>query len=192
METLKSFKGTPFNDLIPLLQASPLILKRAVKIQANECHKIPNGNRINYFSDALKVDPGLVAKYFATHMFIFGVPFEMLEENLKTLQEYGIDSIYILRDLWVFKYVPQKLKERFEYVRASGRTNLRPWMVRCKADVLENTIQIYQQNKLLLGEDTIIDYLSKRLNYDTFTMKAIVAKHPSVLKCRGEFKLIFF
>lgn len=92
--------------------------------------------------------------------------------------------MHILRDLWVFKYDPAKVRERFELCRSAGRENLRPWMVRCKMEVLENSNQIFQQNKNLLGEDTVIDYLSKRLNYDVDNMRLIAMKHPSVLKCR--------
>lgn len=187
MDIIKKIKGSDLDDLIPLLQVSTLILRRAVLIQKSESDKIPHGNRINYFSKKLNVHPSLVAKYFATHMFMFGIPFEMIEENLKTLLEYEIDSIYILRDLWVFKYMPQKVKERFEYVKAAGRQNLRPWMVRCKQDVLENSINIFQQNKNLLGEEgTVIDYISKRLGYDTFTIKSITFKHPAIARCRGK------
>lgn len=186
MDILKRFKGCDIDDLVPLLFVSPIVLNRACRIQETETKKgIPNANRIAYMSKALKVEPELVAKYFSTHMFIFGIPPDMLEENLKTLLEYGIEPIHILRDLWVFKYVPKKLKDRFELVKAAGRTTLRPWMVRCKMDVLEHSIDIYQQNKKLLGEDTVVDYLSKRLGYDTFLMKTIASKHPGVLKCRG-------
>lgn len=86
--------------------------------------------------------------------------------------------------MWVFKYDPEKIKERFEICKRIGRENLRPWMVRCKIEVLEHSNEIFQQNKNLLGEKTVIDYLSKRLNYDQATMKLIVMRHPSVLKCR--------
>ena len=192
MDILKSFKGCDLDDLIPLLKVSSIVLQRACRIQEAELkQQIPNANRITYMSKALKVKPELVSKYFATHMFMFGIPHDMLEENLKTLLEYEIEPIHILRDLWVFKYVPQKLKDRFELVKAAGRTTLRPWMVRCKMDVLEHSIDIYQQNKKLLGEDTVIDYLSKRLGYDTFTMKTIASKHPAVLKCRGNILATF-
>lgn len=92
--------------------------------------------------------------------------------------------MHILQDLWVFKYDPRKAKERFELCKNAGRENFRPWMVRCKMEVLEHSNEIFQQNKNLLGEDTVIDYLSKRLNYDVDYMRMVVMKHPAVLKCR--------
>lgn len=192
MDKLKQFKGCEINDLVPFLQVSSLVLSRACQIEEEEFKKIPNSNRILYFCKELKVGPELVSKYFATHMFIFGIEFEKLEEIMKILLEYEIEPIHILQDLWVFKYVPQKLKNRFELVKSAGRKTLRPWMVRCRMDVLENSIDIFQRNKNLLGENTVIDYLSKRLGYDTFTMKTIASKHPAVMKCRGKKTLLFY
>lgn len=51
-------------------------------------------------------------------------------------------------------------------------------------EVLEHSNMLFQQNKNLLGENTIVDYLSRRLNYDVPSMKLITMRHPSVLKCR--------
>lgn len=57
-------------------------------------------------------------------------------------------------------------------------------MVRCKIEVLEHSNEIYKDNKNLLGENTVIDYLSQRLGIEPEQMKAIAYKHPTVLKCR--------
>ncbi len=65
----------------------------------------------------------------------------------------------------------------------SGRTNLRCWMVRCKLDVLEHSNNILQQNKKILGENSIVDYVSERLNHDPEIMRTILEKYPLVLKC---------
>lgn len=65
-----------------------------------------------------------------------------------------------------------------------GREHLRPWMVRCKMEVLEHSNEIFRSNKNLLEGNTIIDYLSKRLGYEPEMMKSITLRHPSVLKCR--------
>jgi hypothetical protein len=54
---------------------------------------VPCGGRIFYMSKMLNVEPLLVAKYFATHMFIFGGPFEQFKENLETLIKYKIGEL---------------------------------------------------------------------------------------------------
>lgn len=195
IKILKEMEGSKFEDIIPLLRVTPLVLRRVLRIQDDDKQNFPGrnfrfGNRINYISNALKVAPHIVAKHFSTHMFIYGIPFSQLNENLNTLLHYEIESKHILQDLWVFKYLPEKVKERFEFVRSAGRFNLRPWMVRCKIEVLENSVNLFQQNKTLLGNDTIVDYIAKRLNYDTYTMKVIISKHPAIFKCKG--KSIFF
>jgi hypothetical protein len=51
-------------------------------------------------------------------------------------------------------------------------------------EVLQHSNEIFLENKNLLGENTIIDYLSQRLGYDQPTMKLIASRSPNVLKCR--------
>jgi hypothetical protein len=102
LEVVKKFlKRTPFsgideqdiNIVVPFLQVSKLILTRALRIHEFEMKDVPCGGRIFYMSKMLNVEPLLVAKYFATHMFIFGGPFEQFKENLETLIKYKIGEL---------------------------------------------------------------------------------------------------
>jgi hypothetical protein len=166
-----------------------LSLTRAYKFQEMEEKFIPYGSRIYYLSKHLKINPVTVSKYLSTHMFMFTVPFENIKQILETLFFYDIEPMHILKDLWVFKYLPEKVKNRLEFARQNGRTGLRPWMCRCKIRVLERSIELCQGSKEQLGGDTNLNYIAKRLGCDIETMKVIVDKHPYVLKCRGELML---
>lgn len=84
------------NDVVALLQVSKLVLTRASKLHEKEQEDFPNGGRIYFFSKELGVEPKVVSKYFATHMFMFGVPVEMLKTILRTLQHYNIGEKYRL------------------------------------------------------------------------------------------------
>lgn len=178
-------KPKNINDFAPLLQATHAALNRAAKTVDRERDFIPEGNRIYYLSHRLDLDPALVSKYIATHMFMFDITFEMLTENLDIMLEYKIDPVNIVRDLWSFKYYPKTIRDRLERCKQGGKDNLMPWMVRCPEDVLENSLKLTQENKELYGSNGIVDYLSLRLGYDIPTTRMIVNRHPAVLKCRG-------
>lgn len=182
---LKVLNPRNINDFVPFLQVSHAALNRVAKIFSREKDSVPEGNRIYYLSKRLNVDPALVSKYVATHLFMFEITFEMLIENLNIMMQYEIEPIYILRDLWAFKYYPKSISDRLERCKLAGKENLKPWMVRCPEEVLENSLKITQENKDLLGTDGVVEYISHRLGYDTHTVRVIVNRHPAVLKCRG-------
>jgi hypothetical protein len=183
---LKKFKHRDINDLVPLLKCSVLSLTRAYKFQEVEEAVIPYGSRIYYLSKKLEISPDTVSTYLSTHMFMFTVPFENIKEIMETLFFYEIEPMHILKDLWVFKYLPEKVKNRLEFAKQKGRTGLRPWMCRCKIKVLERSIELFKESKEPLGGDTKVEYIAKRLGYDVETMKIFIDKQPFVLKSRGE------
>jgi hypothetical protein len=182
---LKTMHYKNINDFVPFLQLSSLLICQTARRIEKEKNTIPYGNRVYFMAKRLNVDPALVSKYFATHMFMFEISYEMLLENLNLMQEYDIESIHILRDLWAFKYLPKSIRDRLERCRQAGKENLKPWMIRCPEDILENTLKICQEQKKLLGERTIVEYLAQRLDTDIETMNNYVLRFPNVLKCRG-------
>lgn len=124
------------------------------------------GNRIYYLSHRLEVEPALVAKYFATHLFIFKISFEKIEENLGVMLEFGITPISILRDLWSFENSPAQIRTRLERCQQAGTPigALKPWMVRCTEENFNKALKLTEERNNLLGDQTIVCYLSQRLN----------------------------
>lgn len=173
------------NDFVPLIRASSLMLVRAEKVFRKEKSFIPEGNRIYYFAKRLNVEPSLVCKHFSTHMFMFDVDYDMLIDNLNVMLDYEIQPINILKDLWAFKYFPKSITTRLARCREAEKKDLRPWMIRCPEEVLDRTLTLSKENKDLLGECTIFEYLSQRLGYNVELINAIVVKHPAVMKVRA-------
>lgn len=172
------------NDFIPLSRVSLSVLTRTQKIMNRERNHVPEGNRIYFLSSRLGVEPDLVSKYFSTHMFMFTINFDMLVENLNILLEYEITPVNILRDLWAFKYLPSSIRSRLERCQQADKDNLKPWMIRCPEDVLKKTLTLSQESKNLLGDDTMVSYLSQRLGYDEKAIKCLVEKNEIVTKVR--------
>lgn len=173
------------NDMIHMIRLSPYQLKKYQKIFDIERPVVPEGNRIYYFAKRLEVEPAMVSKYFATHMFMFDVDYKMFEENLKIMIDYKVEPIAILRDLWAFKYLPKSIRTRFDRCLSAQKVTLKPWMVRCTEEILDRSLTLSKESNNLLGDNTVLDYLSERLGYDLETMESIVSKHEVVLSSRG-------
>jgi hypothetical protein len=150
-----------------------------------EAKDIMEGNRVYYVSERLNLEPVIVSKYFATHMFMFEITLEMLVQNLNIMLEYKISSMSIVRDLWAFKYLPRSIRSRLERCKNGSKENMKPWMIRCTEDVLQRTLFLSKEsNKILLGEHTYIDYLTERLGYDKECMNIFVKKHDKISTVR--------
>lgn len=173
------------NDMIHMIRLSPYQLKKYQKIFSIEQPIVPEGNRIYYFAKRLNVEPALVSKYFATHMFMFDLDYKMFVENLDIMIEYKVEPIAMLRDLWAFKYLPKSIRTRFDRCLSAQKVTLKPWMVRCTEEILDRSLTLSKESNNLLGDSTVLDYLSERLEYDIETMTSIVSKHEVVLTSRG-------
>lgn len=171
-----------FKDFVPFLQLTPDDLVKIQKKMINERDQVPEGNRVYYFSKALNVPPELVTKHFASHIFIFDVRLKHLIANLDLMLEYGITSENILNDLWAFRYLTTKILSRFQRIKTFESRTLRLWMIRCKKDVLQRSINLSQEKQEVFGDETVVDYLSKRLGFDIETTERIVAKQSLVKK----------
>lgn len=118
-------------------------------------------------------------------MFMFDIDWWMVKENLEIMLEYKVEPIAILRDLWAFKYLPKSIRARFDRCISAQKTVLKPWMVRCTEEILDRSLTLTKESNNLLGDTTLLDYLSERLGYDIDVMKSITSKHVAVLNSRG-------
>lgn len=89
-------------------------------------------------------------QYFATHVFMFTIQYEMMVENLNLLLEFEITPINILRDLWAFKYLPSSIRVRLERCQKEGKLDLKPWVIRATEDILSTVILLSKRCELEL------------------------------------------
>lgn len=108
----------------------------------------------------------------------------MLEKNLAVLLEYKIEPLNILRDLWAFKYLPSSIRARLDRCLQADKGNLKPWVIRCTEDILQNSLSITQERKNVLGDKSIVEYLSERLGYEPELMEQMLKRHESIQKVR--------
>jgi len=184
IKLVEKLQPRDINDFLPLISVSPLILSRTLESMIKERNFVPQGNRIHYFSKRLGVKPSLISKYFSTNMYMFKIDFDRVVANLDVMLEFNVPSINILRDLWVFNYLPTTIRARLERCQQAEKENLKPWVIKCSEETLGRSLTLSQESKNLLGGSTVIDYLSERLGYNKETTKNIVSKHKQVSKVR--------
>lgn len=173
------------NDFLPLLKISSVKLHKIEKTARRESSIVPGGNRIYFLADKLNVDPYIISKVVSSRYFMLDMAYENLVENLNIFLEYRIKSENIIRDLWAFRYAPNSIRLRLERVRKAEKDKVMPWMVRCTEPVLAKSLQHAIDCKALLGEnESVLEYLSKRLGYNLETTRFIALKHPAVLRVR--------
>lgn len=168
------------NDLIPLASVYSLKLLRMQQLMKKEAANIPHGSRIYYFAHRLKVKPAMVSKYFAKHISMFELRFDSLVSNLDLMLEYEMSPSHILTDLSSFIHVTTMSRARLERLREAGAKVLKPWMMRSTEKMLKPIVSRRRQQKELLGDKTVIEFLSERLGYDIETTKSIVSSFEKV------------
>lgn len=179
------FHPRKINDLLPLLKISAVKLNKIEKVVRREYSFIPGGNRIYFLADKLNVDPYIVSNVISKRYFMLDLNYENLVENLNIFLEYQVKPENILRDVWAFRYLPSSIRLRLERVRQAEKDKVMPWMVRCTEPVLAKSLQHAIDCRALLGDSqSVVGYLSKRLDYDLETTLFITRKHPAVLKVR--------
>lgn len=168
-------------DLLPLVQTPTVELIKVKRKMLSETDYIPEKNRIYFFSNRLNVEPSVVSRHFASYLFMFQIPFNQLVENLNVIQGYNVSHENILCDLWAFNYHPSLVRKRLGRCQKSQLGTLKLWMIRCKESILKRSVELAQEKKNVFGDDTAVEYISKRLKYDIKTTEKVVSKHEKVL-----------
>lgn len=140
------------NHFVPLIRVPSKHFSRFLLTIQKEEEIISEGNRIYLLSSRLEVEPALVAKYFASHLFMFNIPMEKIKENLNVMLEFGITPLSILRDLWSFENSAVKIRARLERCQRAGTPVLRPWMIRCTEENLSKALKLAEVRMILFNE----------------------------------------
>lgn len=93
----------------------------------------------------LQVDPHVVSKYMAKHLFSWNMSLELYERKINLIHRHaGIQSINILRDLNILLRDENVLIEKFDFIKRHGKCLQKkmPWMAKCKESVVKRTIDI--------------------------------------------------
>lgn len=187
LSILREMKPRSINDYIPLLNLTAFKLAETKRSLWKEANRIPDGaeNRLYYLADKLNIAPHIVSNTFVNYPFLIDTPLRLFIANLDVLLNFKVAPENILRDPWVFNYSSRKTRARLERAKNSYRPKLMPWMARCPMKRLNKSLQLtIDSHEALSGCNSLIEYLSKRLDCSEEKMAAYMTRHPAALKVR--------
>lgn len=185
LQQLETIKLRDINDFAPLLRLNTTRFKRLIITFKREAKYVPEGNRIYFISERLKLPAFTVSKYLSKRLFILEMPFDTLNQNLEHMLNYNVSPWNIIRDLWAFRYTPRAVENRLSRAKSAKKDKIMPWMVRCPENILQRSFKIsMDEDKILEGKDSAVEYVAERLGFSEEVTQAIMNKHPAVLKVR--------
>ncbi|KAJ8920778.1 hypothetical protein NQ315_004919, partial [Exocentrus adspersus] len=137
-------------------------------------------NRISSISNLLEVNQSEVCKILARRSFLLSLNLKQLSQSIKLLTDNGITKAEIANDLWVLRYSTNVIKERLHMAKRHNIDTLKTWMVRAQPEIFETYIKRRSDNKLILGNSSLAQYLSDRLECTEEIAKYIMSKHPAL------------
>uniref|UniRef100_A0A1A9VZM1 Transcription termination factor, mitochondrial n=1 Tax=Glossina brevipalpis TaxID=37001 RepID=A0A1A9VZM1_9MUSC len=181
--TLNGLKDV--NDFISYLRLPFLRLRKIIRNLNNEKKYASYGNRAYYFSEKLALHPYIVNKHLAKRLFVLEMPCDMFEKNLELMLKYKIDSMSILKDLWVFLYAPSIVETRLKRAKLGKKDKIKPWMIKCREPTLKRCLQLTQEKLEVLGDkQTAEEYIAERLQITVEEARAVMKRYGQVRSVR--------
>ncbi|XP_050530569.1 transcription termination factor, mitochondrial [Daktulosphaira vitifoliae] len=180
-DLLKKWNPEQMDDLFVLLQLPKSKLIYLTKKTMRESTTIPYKNRVYFFSNNFEKDPQIVCYHMMIYKFLFTRQFSMLQAIYKLLIKNEVGKEDIWKDIWVFTYSVDQIKQRIARANAAN-VKIKPWMIRCQNKTLERSLEIKQKNRNVLNKCSTAQYLANRLNVDEKFIRDISAKYPTMLR----------
>ncbi|NP_001280396.1 uncharacterized protein LOC100165527 [Acyrthosiphon pisum] len=181
LKLLKKWNPKKMDDLFVLLQMPMTKLVYLTKKTHLESTIVPHGNRVYYFASTFEKNPQEVCYHLMHYKFLFTRNFTTLHHIYQILIENNVDKNDIWKDTWIFMYSIDQIKHRISLTKTANLT-IKPWMLRCKTEVYERTVEIKQENRVVLNKDSTAQYLAKRLKVPEKTIRYISSKYPTTLR----------
>ncbi|XP_025198096.1 transcription termination factor, mitochondrial [Melanaphis sacchari] len=178
---LKKWNPKKMDDLFVLLQMPMKKLVFLTKKTQLESQIVPRGNRVYYFASTFEKNPQEVCYHLIHYKFLFTRNFATLNHIYHILIENNVDKNDIWKDTWIFMYSIEQISQRISLTKTANLP-IKPWMLRCKPEVFERTIEIKQENRVVLNKDSTAQYLAKRLKVPEKTISYISSKYPTTLR----------
>ncbi|XP_060516680.1 transcription termination factor, mitochondrial [Cylas formicarius] len=175
----------PMKVTLPLLKLSLATIKRLCE-----------NDRIDELSKFLKLPLPETCCIIAAKPFLVTVDQDHLNESLKLLMDHGIAFQDVVKDLWILRYSTKLLKSKLEYLKKHEIDIKKPWLIRCTDGTLARHIKKDLENKSVLGDEAVIEYISERLCCPLETAREFVHKYPrlrrkSLLKIKEMTDLLY-
>jgi len=180
LEIIKTMNPRSIEDFLPLVEVDTSELK-AIRYNVN---KRQSEHPIYVFSKKLKLQPNIVAKYFAKHSDVFFGDFNLLKSKLDLLVAYNVRPLSIIKSPNTFAMSTEKLERLLKELSSEGIKTISAWVLYSEESRLKTFVARQIEEKETLGESsTTLDYLADRLNWDETAKVKAVKYYPPLGKC---------
>ncbi|GJQ70569.1 hypothetical protein Trydic_g22968 [Trypoxylus dichotomus] len=162
------------NNIVGLLKINITSFKSLINLLHTK------NDHITHFSKLLNVKPLEICESVSKKPFLFKLNLERITESIQLLKENGISDREILNDLWVLNYKKSTVEKRIQFVKENNFEKIKTWMIRAPSDIILNYIKIRSENKLILGNNSLAEYLSRRLECSIEQSNYIITKLPAL------------
>ncbi|KAL3282919.1 hypothetical protein HHI36_006077 [Cryptolaemus montrouzieri] len=181
--------GVPFLDeavrdlkTLPYPLSDTIVLSGLVKPKLD---KLINSykkqdDKIELLSKSLQIPPDEVCETLYNRDFLISRNSEALGELLKLITDVGIPMEELRKDLWVLKYSAEKVRLRLNLIKDLNIDLPKPWMIRSPISVIENYARRRTDNREILGNDSLVEYLSKKLECTEAQAKYLIDRIPAL------------
>ncbi|CAH1183274.1 unnamed protein product [Phaedon cochleariae] len=163
------------NVLAPLILLSQPAITNFLRMEIKE-------KRIEKLAKMFEVEEDRMCQLMVQKPFLITLNLDFLQTNLRLLTAYGIPKADIVRDLWVLRYSSASISERMELARKNKIEKMKTWMVRAQQEILDNYMKRRSDNKSILGNNSLVEYLSERLDTTEDVARFIISKQPALQK----------
>ncbi|XP_044267641.1 transcription termination factor, mitochondrial [Tribolium madens] len=163
------------NEVAILLLLNVPSLEQVEKNEEN-----PEVGIIATLSSLLQIDYQKACEYIVNKPFLCFLSTEKIKTKIKILTSYGIPLEEICNDLWVLRYREQLIEERLSRAKEYNIGVAKTWMVRAKQEVFQTYIQRRSDNKSILGNSSLAEYLSERLECSVEIANYMITKQPAL------------
>ncbi|XP_018321944.1 transcription termination factor, mitochondrial isoform X1 [Agrilus planipennis] len=174
LECLKDL-WIPISECIPLVVLNIKTLKSLVENDPeNFLH------RLKHFSELFELPTTDICSLLITKTFLKNIDLDKAERNYKLILDYGIPKEELLRDVWALRYSTENIHSRLEQGKQSNIGRLKTWMIRANKAIYNGYIKRKNENKEILGESSVEEYLSERLRCSPEQIQVIINRHPAL------------
>ncbi|KAJ3656219.1 hypothetical protein Zmor_015313 [Zophobas morio] len=184
---LKEIQKLPYSiDVVVILIL--LSEHNFVKFLQSETVKPKDEGKISILSSLLQITPQKACECITNKPFLCTLRASKIKNNIEILTEYGVAPENICSDLWILKYSEDLIRSRLDIAKQHKIDAMKTWMVRAPEKAFQIHLQRRSDNKSILGDNSLVEYLSERLECSVAFANYLILKQPS-LKNRSLKKL---
>ncbi|XP_011336238.1 transcription termination factor, mitochondrial isoform X2 [Ooceraea biroi] len=140
-------------------------------------------NKIKHLANRLECSVKQLCELSVRYPFLLKIPISYLDRKLDILHEYNVNNKCILRDLWVFRYTENHIRQRCELYKDANSLEVKTWAIRCPIRVISRAIKERNaKQSVMRHHKTIGDYLMDKLKIDQETLNRVITKTPNILR----------